>query len=164
MLEEGKQSKLKEAVYWCKEAARLGDERAQCSLGSLYEEGRGVRKNKKIAKKLYLSAARKGDAEAQFYLSLMYSENPRKPLYKKELYWLRKSAKQKKREAICNLGFAYANGHGVRINLDLAKQFYLKAAKLGEDAPVKQNDDAVDALRYGIHGVVPQWRVTGAQW
>ena len=39
-----------------------------------------------------------------------------------------------------------------------------KAAKMGEDAPVKQNDDAVDALRYGLHGVIPQWRVTGTQW
>ena len=39
-----------------------------------------------------------------------------------------------------------------------------RAAKAGEDAPVKMNDDAVDALRYGLHGVIPQWRVTGAQW
>ena len=36
-----------------------------------------------------------------------------------------------------------------------------KAAKLGEDAPKKVNDDEVDALRYGLHGKLPPWRVLG---
>jgi hypothetical protein len=36
-----------------------------------------------------------------------------------------------------------------------------RAAKLGEEAPVKVNDDEVDALRYGVHGKIPVWRVAG---
>jgi hypothetical protein len=36
-----------------------------------------------------------------------------------------------------------------------------KAAKLGDEAPMKKNDDEVDALRYGLHGKVPQWRLSG---
>jgi PBSX family phage terminase large subunit len=37
-----------------------------------------------------------------------------------------------------------------------------KAAKLGDEAPLKQNDDEADALRYGLHGKLPSWFVTGA--
>jgi len=36
-----------------------------------------------------------------------------------------------------------------------------KAAKRGEEEPVKVNDDEVDALRYGVHGKIQQWRVSG---
>lgn len=36
-----------------------------------------------------------------------------------------------------------------------------KAAKRGEEEPEKIADDEVDALRYGLHGKLPPWRVTG---
>jgi hypothetical protein len=36
-----------------------------------------------------------------------------------------------------------------------------KAAKLGKEAPKKIEDDDCDALRYGVHGKIPPWRVTG---
>lgn len=35
------------------------------------------------------------------------------------------------------------------------------AAKLGKEEPLKFNDDEVDALRYGVHGKIPQYRVAG---
>ena len=38
-----------------------------------------------------------------------------------------------------------------------------KAARLGKEEPIKQNDDECDALRYGVHGKIPAWRVAGAQ-
>jgi PBSX family phage terminase large subunit len=34
-----------------------------------------------------------------------------------------------------------------------------KAAKLGDEQPAKKFDDEVDALRYGLHGKVPRWRL-----
>ena len=37
-----------------------------------------------------------------------------------------------------------------------------KAAKLGEEAPKKINDDEVDALRYGLHGKILAFRVSGS--
>ena len=37
-----------------------------------------------------------------------------------------------------------------------------KAAKRGEEQPLKVEDDECDALRYGIHGKVPMWRVSEA--
>jgi PBSX family phage terminase large subunit len=36
-----------------------------------------------------------------------------------------------------------------------------KAAKLGSEEPKKINDDEVDAMRYGVHGKIPKWRVAG---
>lgn len=36
------------------------------------------------------------------------------------------------------------------------------AAKIGKEQPLKFNDDEVDALRYGVHGKIPQWRLTGS--
>ena len=38
-----------------------------------------------------------------------------------------------------------------------------KAARAGDEAPKKVNDDEVDALRYGLHGKIPVWRVAGGQ-
>jgi PBSX family phage terminase large subunit len=35
------------------------------------------------------------------------------------------------------------------------------AAKLGKEAPMKVEDDDCDALRYGVHGKIPQWRISG---
>jgi PBSX family phage terminase large subunit len=36
-----------------------------------------------------------------------------------------------------------------------------KAARRGEEEPLKLNDDEVDAMRYGIHGHLPAWRAQG---
>jgi PBSX family phage terminase large subunit len=36
-----------------------------------------------------------------------------------------------------------------------------KAARRGEEEPLKKEDDEVDALRYGIHGKILPWRVAG---
>ncbi len=36
-----------------------------------------------------------------------------------------------------------------------------KAAKHGEEKPLKVEDDDLDSLRYGVHGKLPAWRVTG---
>jgi hypothetical protein len=36
-----------------------------------------------------------------------------------------------------------------------------KAAKRGVEQPLKVEDDEADCLRYGIHGKIPIWRVTG---
>lgn len=35
------------------------------------------------------------------------------------------------------------------------------AAKRGEEQPLKVEDDDCDALRYGVHGKIPAWRVSG---
>jgi PBSX family phage terminase large subunit len=36
-----------------------------------------------------------------------------------------------------------------------------KAAKRGVEQPLKVKDDPPDACRYGVHGKIPQWRMTG---
>lgn len=58
----------------------------------------------------------------------------------------------------------------LRVNVDqcqgmekriLAYAWDPKAAKLGEESPLKKDDDDIDSLRYGIFGKIPMWRVTG---
>jgi len=36
------------------------------------------------------------------------------------------------------------------------------AAKVGKEQPLKFEDDDCDSLRYGVHGKIPSWRVSGA--
>jgi PBSX family phage terminase large subunit len=36
-----------------------------------------------------------------------------------------------------------------------------KASRRGEEQPLKKEDDEPDALRYGVHGKIPVWRVKG---
>lgn len=36
-----------------------------------------------------------------------------------------------------------------------------RAAKLGKEQPLKVEDDDNDAMRYGVHGKIPDWRVRG---
>lgn len=53
------------AMEWYEKASDLGYEYAMCCLGSMYENGEGVKKNKAKAKEWYQKAADLGDTYAQ---------------------------------------------------------------------------------------------------
>jgi len=63
------------AVWWLKQLALQGSAGARYRLAYLYEQGRGVRKNIAIAKKLYALAAKQGSIEAKERLRLVESGN-----------------------------------------------------------------------------------------
>lgn len=44
-------------------------------------------------------------------------------------------------------------------NRVLAYAWDAKAAKLGDEKPLKVEDDDMDMLRYGVHGKIPSWRI-----
>jgi TPR repeat protein len=54
----------REARFWYKQAARLGDPYAQMRVAQLYEHGRGVDRNPVAAHAWYSLAAESGSAEA----------------------------------------------------------------------------------------------------
>ena len=58
------------AAFWIAQAADQGFAPAQASLGVLYEEGRGVRPNRRFAVRLFGMAAKAGDLTGQFNLAL----------------------------------------------------------------------------------------------
>jgi TPR repeat protein len=53
--------------------AEQGDAQAQCNLGKLYYEGKGVPQDYREALRWYRKAAKQGNEEAQFNLTGMYA-------------------------------------------------------------------------------------------
>ncbi|MCM1047162.1 MAG: sel1 repeat family protein [Clostridiales bacterium] len=80
--------------------------------------------------------AEQGNAEAQYYLGLMYDDGKgveRNPTQAAQ--WYEKAAKQGIAAAQSNLGAMYETGDGVKTDLALAKKWYSLAAGQGyEDA------------------------------
>jgi len=102
---------------------------AQCTLGSFYENGNGVKKDVKRAFNLYTLAADQGDANAQCNLGAMYQNGEcTKPDVKRavELYTL--AAEQGHAMAQSNLGVMYEHGQGVDKDEKRAVELYTLAA------------------------------------
>ncbi len=54
--------------------AERGDPVAQCRLGFMYAEGKGVKQDYALAKWWYEKAAAQGDARSQYCLGIVYQE------------------------------------------------------------------------------------------
>ena len=76
-----------------------------------------------------LLKAKQGDPGAQFSLGECYYHGAQD--YKQAVYWYRKAAEQGHALAQYNLGAMYHNGHGVRRNLHLSKEWFGKACDGG---------------------------------
>ena len=90
-----------EAVGWYRETARLGDARAQFTLGLLYANGKGVPENGKEAVVWYRRAADQGHARAQYNLGWMYANGKGVPADEVQAAaWYREAADQGHAKAI----------------------------------------------------------------
>lgn len=81
----------KKAVEWYVKAANQGFSEAQCALGYMYSQGKGVEQNSKRAAELYSKAANQGLAKAQYNLATLYLDGrgvPKDTKKAKELYTL----------------------------------------------------------------------------
>lgn len=105
----------------------------QFKLGFLYYTGRGsVGRDFAKAAYWYRKAAEQGNAEAQYFLGLMYYRGQGiSQDFTKAAYWYRKAAKQGNAKAQYPLGKMYYLGRGVSRNFVLATQWYSKAAEQG---------------------------------
>ena len=113
--------------------AQVGDCFAQCRLGWMYANGRGVEQSYEEAAKWYQKAVEQGEPIAQNNLGLMYQYgNGVEQSYEKALKWYRKAAEQGYALAQRQLGVMYENGHGVEQSYEEAVNWYRKAAKQGE--------------------------------
>jgi len=106
-----------EAARWYTKAADQGHAYAQCSLGGLFLEGRGVAKSDVKAALWYRKESDRGDAYAQSILGLLFSEG-RGVVQSdsKAVHWYRKAADQGNPAAQHNLGGFYIEGRGVAQN------------------------------------------------
>ena len=70
--EGGLHQSYEEAVKWYEKAARQGHARAQCGLGLMYDNGKGVPQSYQKAMEYYELSARQGDAFAEYNLGCMF--------------------------------------------------------------------------------------------
>ncbi|MDR2861829.1 MAG: sel1 repeat family protein [Syntrophobacterales bacterium] len=109
--------------------AKQGNPESQFMLGSLYAQGRGVKKNLSQAAHWHEQAAKQDHPQAQYVLAIMYKEGEgviKDP--SQTLYWLEKAAQHNSPDAQYALAVMYDNGDGIPQDSDLALRFYEMAA------------------------------------
>jgi TPR repeat protein len=106
-------------------AAEKGDAEAQNNLGWMYNDGKGVAKDKVEAEKWFRKAAEQGHIGAQYKLASMYYWDTKDKAEAEK--WFRKAAEQGDAEAQNSLGWMYY----INYDLDKAVKWLRKAAEQG---------------------------------
>jgi len=124
---------FREAAHWYQKLAKLGDARAQTSLGLMYARGYGVKKNLQVAHRYWSFAAAQNDPGAQFNLGLTYAlgEGVSQD-YERAAEWYKMAASRGHVQAQHNLGMLYRLGQGVERD-PLRAYFWIKVAALQGD-------------------------------
>jgi uncharacterized protein len=118
--------------------AERGDASAQCNLGLMYEQGRGVAQNYREAMRWFRLAAVQGNASAQSNLGVMYYKGQGIAQdYGEAMRWYRLAAEQRNPEAQFNLGVMYDEGRGVAQDRVRAHMWFNLAAAVAGDQNAK---------------------------
>ncbi len=126
-------------IRWWRKLAKQGNAEAQCGLGVLYYNGKGVKQDYKQAVDWYHKAVKQGNAEAQYNLGLAYYEGKGvKQDCEKAVDWWEKAAEHGIAPAQYQLGNAYSKGEGVKQYYEKAVYWWEKAAE-HEFAPAQYN-------------------------
>jgi TPR repeat protein len=84
-----------EAVRWYRKAAEQGHAEAQCNLGSMYHQGKGVKQDFAEAVRWFRKAAEQEHARAQFNCGAAYANGEGvNQDYAEALRWMHKAAEQ----------------------------------------------------------------------
>lgn len=127
------ETSVAESARWYLRAAKQGFYQSQCSLGILYEQGRGVEQDFGQAVRYYKLAADQGDAAALTNLGTMYNDGRGvAQSHHYAVYLYRKAARQGYARAQFNLAYKYEEDS---LNMDNgiahAVRWYRKAADQG---------------------------------
>ena len=110
-----------EAFKCFQKAAEQGNALAQCNLGFMYEDGRGVKQDYFKAFEWWQKAAEQGNALAQYNLGVMYQYGQGvKQDYFKAVEWYQKAAEQGYAKAQFILGLIFFEGK----NYSKAKEYF----------------------------------------
>ncbi|MDH5410928.1 MAG: sel1 repeat family protein [Alphaproteobacteria bacterium] len=113
-------------------SAGTGDMNSVDGLGSLYLQGKGVKRDYAEAFRLFSQAAEKGSANAEHNLAVMYYEGyGRAPDYAEAVRLYAKASQQGHRRAPQNLGAMYYTGTGVPVDKAEAAKWYRVGAENG---------------------------------
>lgn len=140
----GAEQDFARAAQWYQRLAKIGDVRAQTSLGLMYARGYGVAKNMAEALRWWNFAAIQNDPGAQFNLGLAYSRGEGVTAdFERALRWYREAARRGHVQAQHNLGMLYAEGKGAARDPQLA-YYWVRVAALQGDLTA---EEALPALR-----------------
>jgi TPR repeat protein len=137
----GVEKNLEEGLKYFKEAAALGEKNALIHMAMAYQYGDGVEKNLekaienwgKVAARYPNELVHLGlcyDARA-FELKQQGNDKKAKEYYKKAYEHYTKAAKEKDAQAMYNIAYHHAHGTFCKKNLEVAKEWFTKAVKLG---------------------------------
>ena len=146
----GVEQDYEKELEYLKRLAECGYPDIQRELGIRYydiNEGRMRRK----AVRLFMKAAKHGDAEAMYMLADCYAS-----MYgvrqsdRKAFLWYRRAAKRGHEEAMWRLGLYYQRGIGVKKNLAMAAEWYEKAGAYDKARKLRNGEDDYAVDKYGI--------------
>jgi TPR repeat protein len=107
---------------------------AECGIGWLYSDGKGVVKDDVEAAKWFRKAAEQGNADAECNLGVAYANGQGVAQdYAEALKWLKRAVEQGEPGAMGALGGMYQNGHGVAKDMKEAVKWYRQAAQKGDE-------------------------------
>jgi hypothetical protein len=126
-------SDKKAAKIW-KRAVELGDVDAMGHLAALYEDGSGVKLDKKKAMQMYRAAADRGHTIAQFNLARLLDSEQK---FEEAFRYLALAADQGFTTGEFNLGCCYGNGQGTEVDLGKARYWFERAAAKGHEKAIE---------------------------
>ena len=129
----------KEDIERLRNWTKKGKAWAMEALAARYIDGVGVKQSDKKAIELYETAAKKGDAGAQYNLGQYYRRGDlglTQSIERAIEYW-RSAAEQGYVDAQFNLGQLYANGKGIEQSFTKAREWLTKAASQGHENAIK---------------------------
>lgn len=132
------------AARWLAASAAKGNAVAENALGSLYQNGKGVKSDLDRAARLYQASAAKGNRHAMSNLAVLYAgADPRNTNLSDAALWFQRSAVLGYVDAQFNLAVLYERGDGVPQSALDAYKWYTIAARAG-DAVAKTRADAIE--------------------
>jgi hypothetical protein len=127
-------SDKKAAKIW-KRAVELGNVDAMAALAELYEDGLGVKLDKKKAERLLRAAADRGAAIPQYNLGLLLYAEQR---FEEAFRYVALAADQGYTFAESELGFCYSGGTGAEVDLGKARYWFERAAAKGDKGAINR--------------------------
>jgi TPR repeat protein len=107
----------------------------------LYENGSGVKLDKKKAARLYRTAADRGDATAQCNVGILLASEEK---IEEAFRYFALAADQGYTDGETNLGICYRDGDGTEVDLGKARYWFERAAAKGDER-AKADLAALDA-------------------
>ncbi len=123
------QGEYDKALPGLEKQAKAGSSSAMYSLGLMYLQGYGVKKNIKTGLENIEKAALKGSIVADKFLGVYYLKNKQNP--STAFKWFKKAADKGDLMSIVYIGGAYLKGFGIKENKHLARRYITRAAQKG---------------------------------